>query len=173
MKLQYVPISEQNDVKALLRHTVSPLVFTFPCSHSYFFSPDPQLLPYYEKRTQSQLPPLPTNSLLPDTSAHTATIGGPNLQGANPSHPRVPATNYTPVRSRAIRGRSLRNSTAHRTADDILGLNTRGNRNQPSNGSLDMEIERYLSDTSTGISSIMYWQVCMLCGWFVFEFNLI
>ena len=78
------------------------------------------------------------------------------------------ATDYIPCRSRAIWGRSLWNSTAHRTADDILGL-TRSNN--PVHGSLDAEIAQYLNDSSTGTCSLTYWQVmhviiiCWVVNW--------
>lgn len=97
-----------------------------------------QLLPYYEKRTRS-------------TSSQAA---GPTFQVVETSRP-LRATNYTPSRSRAIRGRSLRSSTAHRTADEILGL---ARSNVPETGSLDAEIQNYLADSSTGTCSLLYWQ---------------
>lgn len=137
MKLRYIPISKQNDAKDLLRQTV--------CLFSKIFFDSLitscQLLFYYEKALSSN-----------------TTAAGPTaaFQHMNPSRNTVQANNYTPMRSRAIQGRSLRNSVAHRTADEILGL---GQVNIPASCSLDVEIERYLNDTSVGMSSIQYWQV--------------
>lgn len=111
-----------------------------------------QLLPYYEKRIQAQSSHITTDPI-------GVPAGAPNFQHANSSRPCFQASNYTPARSRTIRGRSLRNSTAHRTADDILRLGRGSSPNLPSHGSLDVEIEGYLNDTLAGISNMLYWQV--------------
>jgi hypothetical protein len=86
------------------------------------------------------------------------TAAGPAFQVV-PNSQLLRATNYTPHRSRTIRGRSLRNSTAHRTADEILGL---ARSNASTTDSLDGEITQYLNDSSTGMSSLTYWQVVVL-----------
>jgi len=81
--------------------------------------------------------------------------GGPAIQPFEPSR-TLHATNYTPRRSRTVRGRALHHPRANRTADEILGL---APSVTPANGSLDAEIKQYLEDHTTGTTSLMYWQV--------------
>ena len=142
MKLQHIPPESHDDAKKMLRATVRRYCRDLLLASLRWWLSIPKLLPYYEKRTQTATP----------------QTAGPALQAVEISRP-LRATNYTPRRSRAIRGRSLRNSTAHRTADEILGL---AKSDAPKHGSLDAEIENYLADSSTSKSSLLYWQVNVL-----------
>lgn len=99
-----------------------------------------KLFPYYERRVRTT----------PEAQDTRAPVGQNSLH----------ANNYTPRRPRTARlGRSLRNTTAHRTADEILGL-ARGNI--PENGSLDAEIQSYLGEPASTLSSLVYWQVSII-----------
>lgn len=98
-----------------------------------------KLLPYYERRTPS-----------------TGVSHAPDARGASAVQHPVHANNYTPRRPRAARlGRTLRNANAHRTADEILGLAG----SIPENGSLDAEIESYLGEPLSALTSLVYWEV--------------
>ena len=104
------------------------------CSNWYWY----KLLPYYQKRVGT-----------------TVVQANPRQPVAPPSQPAARAVNYTPRQSRTIAGTRRSNTTAARTADEILGLS----RPPTTTASLDDEINRYLSDQQTGTSSIAYWQV--------------
>ena len=101
------------------------------------------MLPYYERRTRAS----PTSSAPYTQDAR---------DGAAIQQPVFPH-NYTPRRPRTARiGRSLRNTNAHRTADEILGL---ARENVPERGSLDAEIESYLGEPISTLTSLVYWEV--------------